>query len=149
MSAPLVDVLARIGSLSPAEVRQEWERVFKRPLPINFSPDLLRRSLAHHVQERCSGGSNKATQRRISRMLEVQGSASELGALQLRPGTRLAREWQGTTHHVLVTKTGFEYREQTYRSLSGIARTITGAAWSGPRFFGLLPNQRGGNRAQR
>jgi hypothetical protein len=60
----------------------------------------------------------------------------------LQSGVRLVREWQGTPHHVLVTDDGYEYRDEVYRSLSAIARRITGAQWSGPRFFGLLDGQR-------
>jgi hypothetical protein len=57
----------------------------------------------------------------------------------LAPGARLVREWQGRTHQVTVLAAGFEYAGQTYRSLSAIARTITGTPWSGPAFFGVRP----------
>ena len=55
----------------------------------------------------------------------------------LRPGTRLVREWNGRTHVVDVSEDGFAFDGKTYRSLSAIAKRITGAHWSGPRFFGL------------
>ena len=55
----------------------------------------------------------------------------------LRPGTRLLREWQGTTHEVRVLDAGFDYAGQTYKSLSAVARAITGTPWSGPLFFGI------------
>ena len=57
--------------------------------------------------------------------------------LRIKPGTRLAREWHGQMHHVLITDAGYSYNDKSYSSLSAIARRITGASWSGPRFFGL------------
>ena len=70
-------------------------------------------------------------------------------ATNLRPGTRLVRSWNGETYNVLVTDDGYRFNDQTYASLSSIAQAITGAKWSGPRFFGLkgAPPAKGGRDA--
>jgi hypothetical protein len=91
------------------------------------------------LQEKAHGGLSASTARQLAeaaRQITKQGRASE-GTTTLRPGTRLARDWHGRTHHVLVLDDGYHYRDRRYRSLTAIARDITGAAWSGPRFFGL------------
>ena len=80
---------------------------------------------------------------------EIRGGVLEIAAASLAPdrapplrsGTRLTREWHGRTHHVHVVDGGFDYGDQRYRSLTAIARKITGAAWSGPRFFGLTASR--------
>jgi Protein of unknown function (DUF2924) len=66
-----------------------------------------------------------------------RGAAKPKPSVSLRPGTRLVREWRGVTHTALIHADGIEWRGQRYRSLSVVARKITGARWSGPRFFGL------------
>jgi hypothetical protein len=84
---------------------------------------------------------SKATQRKLAaltRELKVKGSIAVTPDLSLRPGARLVREWRGRTHMVLVTPDGFQYSGKAFASLTKIAHAITGAHWSGPRFFGLL-----------
>jgi hypothetical protein len=86
------------------------------------------------------GGLSKATQRKLTaltRELQKNGSITPDPGLHPRPGSRLVREWRGRTHTVVVTDNGFEHAGKTYSSLSKIAQVITGAHWSGPRFFGL------------
>ena len=80
------------------------------------------------------------TQRRLmtlSNQLETAGRIAPLPGPRIKPGSRLIREWHGRTHTVCVIDDGFEFQGKTYRSLTKIARDITGAQWSGPRFFGL------------
>lgn len=77
-----------------------------------------------------------------------QASRPSAPVITLREGNRLVREWNGTTHHVLVLASGFEWQGRQYRSLSQIAEAITGAHWSGPRFFGLT-NRKGQGRGSR
>src|SRR5947207_13907024 len=97
------------------------------------------RALAYELQQRAHGGANAALRRRLQSLAR----ASEKGALAVNPGivlkagTTLVRQWRGHTHTVLVHKDGFEHEGQRYRSLTIIAERITGAHWSGPRFFGL------------
>jgi hypothetical protein len=90
--------------------------------------------LAWRLQALAGGGLDPETRQLLRKPPPARASSAPLG------GTRLVREWQGTTHEVVVTpEGGFQYRGQTYKSLSQVARTITGVRWNGPRFFGLRP----------
>jgi hypothetical protein len=141
-----LEVLRRLEALrdlSLDELRKEWRRLY-RSQPPRLSRDLLVRAIAYRIQEHRYGGLSKAT----SRKLAALGKAHQLGekitvegAQQIRAGTRLMREWSGRTHMVTVEENGFTYTERSYRSLTAIARDITGARWSGPRFFGLVPKR--------
>lgn len=131
--------LARLATMSSAALRAEWRQLYKRPAP-DLTADLLRRGVAWRLQEKALGGLAPGVQRAIERLMrEVDrtGNAVARPATCIKPGTRLVRDWGGDSHHVLVLGEGFLYREQRYRSLTTIARAITGAHWSGPRFFGL------------
>ena len=128
-----------IEAMKPTELRAEWERIHRTSAPPGFGPDLLTRGLAYAVQEKARGGLATSVAREIRRGVADLAATSLLPdrAPPLRGGTRLTREWHGRTHHVHVVERGFEYRDKPYRSLTAIAREITGARWSGPRFFGL------------
>jgi len=100
----------------------------------------LVRSIAFRIQELAHGGLSKATRRKLlalTKVLQSNGSIEPDDGPNLRPGARLVREWRGRTHTVQVTEDGFECDGKSYSSLSKIAHVITGAHWSGPRFFGL------------
>ena len=131
--------LEALCHLSPDELRKEWRRLY-RSQPPRLSRDLLIRAIAYRVQELCYGGLSKTTRRELAALIETRGSSAKIakeGAERIRVGARLVREWSGRTHIVTVEEDGFTYTGQSYRSLSAIARKITGARWSGPRFFGL------------
>ncbi len=123
---------------SSAQLRLEWQQVVGSPAPAAFGKDMLARGVAYRLQEQVHGGMLLATARQLAeaRKQLARGQAPNPQA-RLRPGTQLARDWHGRTHHVLVLEDGYSYRDRSYRSLTAIARDITGAAWSGPRFFGL------------
>jgi hypothetical protein len=128
-----------LPAMSPAELRAAWREQYRKPAP-DIGPDLLRRGIAWRIQARVHGGLPTSTTRAIEiaqRRLARTGSVSSSRDLVIKPGTRLVREWQGKTYHVLVLDDGFEHDGRRYTSLSQIARAITGAHWSGPRFFGL------------
>jgi hypothetical protein len=99
------------------------------------------RAIAYRIQELHYGGQSKATRRKLAALGQARGfdaeTATGSGARRIRAGARLVREWNGRTHMVTVEEEGFLYGGRSYRSLSAIAREITGARWSGPRFFGL------------
>jgi len=131
--------LVRLTTMSSAALRAEWRQLYKRPAP-DLTADLLRRGIAWRLQEKALGGLGPGTQRTIERLMrEVArtGEAVARPATHIKPGTRLVRDWGGDSHHVLVLDEGFLYRDERYRSLTTIAHTITGARWSGSRFFGL------------
>lgn len=135
----IVEQIAVIAVMGPRPLRAEWERIHRAPPPPGFGPDLLSRALTYAIQERARGCLSPCIAREIRRGVADVSATSLLPdrAPALRPGTRLTREWHGRTHHVHVVERGFEYRDKPYRSLTAIAREITGARWSGPRFFGL------------
>ena len=136
--------LDRLAQLDANGLRAEWRRLY-RSQPPSLSRDLLVRALAYRIQEVAKGGLPKATLRRLTTLAEAVRTTGEFGpsaASAIRPGARLVREWHGRTYTVMVTERGFEHEGRTYRSLSEIARLITGARWSGPRFFKPLRRQR-------
>ena len=132
--------IAALNELTAQQLREEWRRLY-RGQPPRLSRDLLIRTAAYRMQELAYGGLSKATQRKLDALtkeLEVKGSIVVTPDTSVRPGTRLVREWRGRTHTVTVTEDGFEYAGKTFPSLTKIAHAITGAHWSGPRFFGLI-----------
>ena len=128
-NATVTRAVAAIASMSLVELRSEWERRYGAA-PRHRSADLLRRVLAWRVQADVHGGLDAATKKLLARE-----------DLPLRvvppPGMRLAREWAGRTHEVVVIEGGVVYEGKTWGSLSEVARHITGMRWNGPRFFGL------------
>lgn len=133
--APLADQLARLATLSPAELRQEWQRLYRTDTP-SLSPDLLRFGLAHRMQEKVLGALSPKATRALNRI----AAGKEPTASPAKAGTQLVRSWNGRTISVETLDNGFLFEERTYASLSAIAREVTGAHWSGPRFFGLRGN---------
>ncbi len=125
-----------------------WRRQFGRTPPKHVSIQFMRKVLAYEAQIKAHGGHSKAVRRALKRAL-VSGNgqagpdpmAAPLRPLaishSLRPGTHLVREWNGRTYQVEVLEEGFRMDNREYHSVSAIAQKITGAHWSGPRFFGL------------
>ena len=136
--------LEALPALSPDELRKEWRRLY-RSQPPRLSRDLLVRAIAYRIQELRYGGLSKATSRKLAALVQARRSDGDIGSPEgtqrIRAGARLVREWNGRTHTVTVEEEGFTYAGRNYRSLSAIAREITGARWSGPRFFGLAPKK--------
>ncbi len=99
--------------------------------------------LAYKLQEQAYGGLKPEVKRRLRELAaglhrdSKKTAAQRRDPLRIKPGTRLIRQWEGQTHHVTVGEAGFEYNGERYKSLSAIARLITGTRWSGPLFFGL------------
>jgi len=138
----LRDVETEIASLldrSTQELRLAWRQLHRTGPPLGLSRDLLIRALAYELLQRANGGPSAALRRRLQSLAgasEKRALAVDSG-IALKAGTTLVRQWRGHTHTVLVHKDGFEHEGQRYRSLTVIAERITGAHWSGPRFFGL------------
>ncbi|WP_370321950.1 DUF2924 domain-containing protein [Oricola sp.] len=119
---------------------EAWSEQFGRKPPKYVSVQFMRRALAYELQVKTHGGHSPAIRRALERSLkDVRKPRSALPAssVALRPGTHLVREWNGRSYQVEVLEAGFRMDGKQYRSLSSIARKITGAHWSGPRFFGL------------
>ena len=142
VSAPggLAKRLSELQLLNSRDLRTEWRRLF-RSNPPNLSRDLLVRAIAYRVQELAQNGLPKSTARKLTTLAAEFGRDGQISVdlrPQIKPGARLVREWRGRTHSVTVTRDGFTYAGKSYSSLTRIAQEITGAHWSGPRFFGLL-----------
>ena len=131
--------IAELVDRSTHELRLAWRQLHRSGPPQGLSRDLLIRVLANQLQARTHGGASRALRRRLQTLdaaFEKGGGSLDPGVV-LKTGTTLVRQWRGHAHTVLVRADGFEYEGQGYRSLSVIAERITGAHWSGPRFFGL------------
>ena len=141
-SEGLTKKLAALADLDTVGLRAEWRRLYRSHPPLHIRRDLLVLAIAWKLQEKVHGGLTAAQKRRLAGMAEdlrKNGDLSAGPAIRLKPGLRLVREWRGETHDVLVLEEGFEWNGKRRRSLSAIAREITGTRWSGPRFFGLKP----------
>ena len=136
------EALSRLPSLGRAELRAEWRRLYGTDAPVRLGHELLNSAIAWRLQAEALGGLTPELQRRlrnIARQVSRGGEPVLNAAPCLKPGTKLLREWQGRTHEVVVGENGFLWQQAPYRSLSQIARAITGTPWSGPVFFGLKP----------
>jgi len=136
----VVAQVAALSGLSYGALLGEWKRLYRSPAPKRISRSLLELGVAWKIQELALGGLSRGAKRQLR---DIAGSVASTGAVEasrsitVKPGARLVREWRGSTHDVLVLDDGFEWNGQVWRSLSEIAREITGTRWSGPRFFGL------------
>jgi hypothetical protein len=128
--------VAAIEGMSAKERRAEYHRRTGTEAPPAFGSGLLARALAHDLQAKALGALSKANEKRLLSFGNSGRVDSASGAV--RPGTWLSRTWHGEVHQVIVLESGFEYRGERFLSLSEIAKRITGAHWSGPRFFGLM-----------
>ncbi|WP_414463648.1 DUF2924 domain-containing protein [Hyphomicrobium sp. B1] len=142
MAKAVLDIaveIARLESLAIDELREEWRRLHQTPPPKRLSRDILLRGATYKLQENAFGGLSKAALRKLQGSIAGGLSSAEKcrPRVSFKPGTRLVREWHGVTHTVVILTDGVEWRGQRYGSLSVVAREITGAHWSGPRFFGL------------
>jgi len=133
------DELDRLVTMPIAKLRVRYREVFRTEPPKAFGPDLLRRSIAHRIQEKAYGGLSRPTERLLDQMMKAY-AAKPGGKIvlprRIKPGSVLVREWKSKSHRVTVLEDGFVYDGDTYSSLSEIAVLITGTKWNGPRFFG-------------
>ena len=123
--------------MSSAQLKDRWVEVAGSGSTPALPPMLLRRLLAQRLQERKFGGLSATVVRELKRAGRGEAAPSQRQAIPLTPGARLIREWNGQTIAVEVRPDGFWWKDKLWRSLSEIAREVTGAHWSGPRFFGL------------
>jgi hypothetical protein len=144
------DVSAQIEALqemSVHDLRSLWEKVFGYQAPATAKSTFLRRAIAWKIQVKAHGGVKPETHKlllRIAKDPSLAKSPKVSDAVpEIKPGTRLLRSWDGKTHEVIVTPQGYLWRGKTWKSLSRIAREITGTSWSGPTFFGLKPGKKG------
>ena len=154
--------IAGLEGLDIATLQTRWQELYKVPPPFKIRSGFLRRAIAYRLQELLLGGLTLRTKRELRRIAErarlnrshsggkplaagVAIPPSESMLLRRRilsAGTRLLREWNGTTEVVDVLAKGFGWRGKTYRTLSAVAVEITGTKWSGPKFFGLVTTKK-------
>ena len=126
--------VSEIETMDRAALIAAWDLVFGTPAPKRLSSPFQRRYLTFEMQARQCGGLPKGSVGKLQKAVrDDRGTSSPT----LKPGGRLIRKWNGVTHMVDVIDGGFVWNGQRYASLSPIARAITGARWSGPRFFGV------------
>jgi hypothetical protein len=134
------DELDRLVTMPIAQLRLSYAQLFRTDPPKAFGPDLLRRSIAHRIQEKAYGGLSRSAQRLLDQMMKAY-AAKPGGRIvlprRIKPGSILVREWKRKSHRVTVLVDGFAYDGRTFANLSEIAVLITGTRWNGPRFFGL------------
>ena len=147
--------IAALDTFDTKALQQKWSALYERDPPSRIRAGLLRLGIAYRLQEKAFGGLKPKTIRHLQKLAaelraaqasaETQDDAenpirpSVVQTLTLTPGTRLMREWNGTTEVVDVVADGLAWRGTTYRTLSAVAVAITGTKWSGPKFFGLTP----------
>ncbi|MXO69440.1 DUF2924 domain-containing protein [Altererythrobacter marinus] len=136
----LDDELNALADLVPSQLREKWSNM-EGTTPPSVPSSLLSRLVAQRLQERRRGALPALVMRELTRIAVAKPNSAPLRRRsKLTPGTRLVREWNGQTITVEVLEEGFAYADRTWNSLSEIARYVTGAHWSGPRFFGLTGN---------
>lgn len=122
------------------ELREIWLQEFKQPAPPRARKEFLIGHLQWQAQARAHGGLSRKTKGRLKRLMQQLRDGANLTPtheLIIKPGTKLLREYQGIKHEVIVTDDGYRYKDTIYRSLSKIAREITGTQWNGKLFFGV------------
>jgi hypothetical protein len=132
--------IALLESLDVDQLRARWKVLYETEAPTRFSHDLLMRAVAYRMQERVLGGLKPATRRQFERVSQDARARRPIRVAPVRklaPGALLIREWCGTKYQVTVLEKGLMFSGKQYRSLSEVARVITGNHWSGPLFFGL------------
>ncbi len=140
--ARIDDLIAKLPNLRPSRVHALWQKVYRSEPPVGAKREFLVRLLAYALQERAHGVLPRSVTKQLAihvphALSEAPTLPSSSASIDLRPGASIVRTWRGKTHEVSVLDRGYAYRGDHYRSLTEIAKVITGTHWSGPRFFGL------------
>jgi len=138
--AALEAEIARLPDLGHEELRERWKLLFGHPAPKSLRRKFLARAVAYQMQVAAYGGLSAATKRRLREIgIAVRNGdrTGVLGGVQIKPGTHLIRQWQSTTYTVMVLDDEFAMGGRTYKSLSAVAKAITGTNWNGYVFFGI------------
>jgi hypothetical protein len=144
MPDPIDERLVDLPKLSKSELRTLWKELFSTPPPAQVRRGLMIRILAYRLQEQALGSLRAASRgrlRQLGHVFETNFKSGISSPPTFKPGTRLVRQWGDQVHLVNVETSGYEYQGARYKSLSEIARLITGTRWSGPLFFGIKSEQ--------
>jgi Protein of unknown function (DUF2924) len=148
----LRDEIAQWRDLDLSALRERWGKSHGSPTPKTVRRDMLIRSLAYRFQAEALGGLKRSTKRQLRQILDATRAGSEMpvaSSPRIKAGTKLIRVWQDKTHIVTVLADGFEWNGSRYRSLSEIARSMTGTRWNGLVFFGVKPRPSDSKNRQR
>ena len=140
--------ITQLPALDVSALRQRWATLFRAEPSPNLGRGLPIRAIAYRLQEKASPSLKPATQRVLDRIADNRSSAAPQAFPQRRratAGTVLIRQWRGVSHRFTMLDTDVVYRGRRYKSLSEVARAITGSRWSGPLFFGLKGRTREAN----
>lgn len=146
MTEEIIRKLAELEKLPFKELKQRWREAFGAEPP-GYNRIFLTKRLAYHIQEQAHGGVSDVTKAKLRRLIQAEGyddlgrptatGSRPLASNTIIPGTVLVREYQEKRYTVTVMEEGYEFEGRPYRSLTAIARRITGTNWNGPAFFGL------------
>lgn len=135
------NLLKNLPGMNRDALCRQWQESFRKPAPAGVRREILVRMLAYRIQEQAYGGLSAQSRRRLDEVAAAMSTGDPKAAISnmvsAKPGTQLIRSWKGKTHTVTIEESGYQYEGRRYRSLSEIARHITGTQWSGPLFFGL------------
>ncbi|MBI4031352.1 MAG: DUF2924 domain-containing protein [Proteobacteria bacterium] len=137
VKSPVTADLAALSGLDREDLVARWQALYGVPPPRKISRQLLLQAVAYRLQEQASEGLKPATRRYLEQVASGDKRQKTAVLVSAKPGTRLLREWRGVTYEATVLDDGVLFQGRKYRSLSEVARAITGARWSGPLFFGL------------
>ena len=142
METTVLQQVTELSKMTHSELKDRWCDLFGTEPP-GYKREHLIRRLAYRIQELAYGGLSDAAKEQLTQIADAAGDQvtrkkrRKAKSTQPLPGTRLVREWRGVRHEVVAVVGGYEYQGRPYRSLSAVAKAITGAHWSGPQFFGL------------
>jgi hypothetical protein len=139
LNSGMLDELTGLSALDRKELVEKWQSLYKTGPPVGSQNKFLLYAVAHRMQEKALGGLKPATCRFLEKAAQDNDASKQqlFPAISIKPGTRLLREWHGITYEVIILESSVLCNGKHYRSLSEVARSITGAHWSGPLFFGL------------
>ena len=130
--------IRELADLPRPDLTERWRQLYRAEAPKGISRPLLIRAVAYGMQVKHYGGLKPAVRRQLRKVADGGSApAANVKSARIAPGMRLIREWNGSSHVVEAVDGGFVWNSARYGSLSAVARAITGARWSGPRFFGL------------
>ena len=138
--AALAVEIAGLQKADISDLRDRWKTLYGKAPSGQIGRSFLIRAIAYRLQEQAFGGLKPATRRLLARIADESAATNSPKRRQIckaQAGTILVREWQGSAHRITVLDDGVAFNGKRYRSLSEVAREITGSRWSGPRFFGL------------
>ena len=145
----MTETIEQLQQLSREELIKKWKKLFKTNSPQHARKEFLIKHIVWELQAKKQGGYSAHTQKQLDKLADklaakqevnendIKETTKQISTLEIKAGTKLIREYKGEKHEVIALEKGFEYKNRQYKSLSGIAREITGTQWNGKLFFGV------------